>query len=158
MTLLIAGGGLAATVLLAPLFPLRQTPVDLTPGGHWPSVDGLIPVSETEAGPVLITVEYRIDPASRDQFLRLIYRNKATRLRDGAYAWGIYQDTEDPSLFVEEFRVASWSEHLRQHERATKYDQEREALARSFHIGPERPRVRHYLHAERPRPSGPTTG
>src|SRR4051812_45104044 len=38
--LLIAAGGLAAGVLVAPLFPLKQAgTVDLTPARHWPTVD-----------------------------------------------------------------------------------------------------------------------
>ena len=103
------------------------------------------------AGPYSVTVEYRIDPAKRDEFLALLHAGRATRRRDGAYAWGIYQDTDDPSVFVEEFLVQSWSEHQRQHVRVTKHDQSQEALARAFPVGPEEPRVRHYLFAERSR-------
>jgi MFS family permease len=147
--LMIAAGGLAAGVLLAPLFPLRRVEdVDLSPAGHWPTIEGLVSTSEAEAGPVLVTVEYQIDPAKRDEFLRLVHDGRSTRRRDGAYAWGIYQDTEDQTRFVEEFLVASWSEHVRQHTRVTKHDQQQEALAREFHIGPEKPRVRHYLYGE----------
>lgn len=146
--LLIAAAGLAAGVLLAPLFPMRRVEdVDLSPAGHWPTIEGLVPASELETGPVLVSVEYQIDPAKRDEFLTLVYAGHSVRRRDGAYAWGIYQDTEDPSRYIEEFLVESWSEHIRQHARATRHDQEQEALARAFHIGPEGPRVRHHLYA-----------
>jgi len=150
--LLIAAGGLAFGVLLAPLFPMRRVEdVDLSPAGHWPTIEGIVPSGEAEAGPVMVSVEYQIDPANRDAFLKLVYAGRSTRRRDGAYAWGIYQDTEDPSRFVEEFLVESWSEHIRQHARATRHDQEQEALARAFHVGPAAPRVRHHLYAESPR-------
>jgi len=99
----------------------------------------------------MVSVEYQIDPANRDAFLKLVYAGRSTRRRDGAYAWGIYQDSEDPSRFVEEFLVESWTEHIRQHARATRDDQEQEALARAFHVGPAPPRVRHHLYAELPR-------
>lgn len=153
--LLIAAGGLGASVLLAPLFPMRRVEdVDLSPAGHWPTIENLVPPSEAETGPVLVTVEYRIDPAKRDEFLALVHAGRSARRRDGAYAWGIYQDTEDPSMFVEEFLVPSWSEHQRQHARVTKHDQSLEALARAFHVGSEGPRVHHYVFAERPREQG----
>jgi Transmembrane secretion effector len=41
------------------------------------------------------------------------------RLRDGAYRWGLYNDSAVPSRFVETFVVELWAEHLRQHERVT---------------------------------------
>jgi hypothetical protein len=40
--------------------------------------------------------------------------------------------------------------HVRQHERMTARDQEVEAEARAFNVGPESPIVRHFLHAEPP--------
>ena len=79
-----------------------------------------------------------------NEFLGLVHRGRSARRRDGAYAWGIYQDVEDPSRFIEEFLVESWSEHVRQHSRVTNSDREQEALARAFHVGPDGPIVRHY--------------
>jgi len=150
--LLIAAGGLAFGVVLAPLFPMRRVEdVDLSPAGHWPTIEGIVPAAEADAGPVMVSVEYQIDPANRDVFLTLVYGGRSTRRRDGAYAWGIYQDTEDPSRFIEEFLVESWAEHIRQHARATRQDQAQEALARAFHVGPASPRVRHHVYAELPR-------
>jgi hypothetical protein len=149
VTLLIAAGGLAAGVLLAPLFPLRRSEnVDLTPARHWPTIEGLVAGAESDPGPVLVTVEYRIDTANTEEFVRLMHRGEAGRRRDGAYVWGIYQDVTDPSRFTEHFLVESWNEHVRQHERVTRSDQEVEAAARALHVGPEGPVVRHFLHAE----------
>jgi hypothetical protein len=148
--LLMAAGGLAAGLLLAPVFPLRRVEdVDLSPSNHWPTIEGILSSSEAEAGPVMVSIEYQIDPANRDAFLEMVYAGRSTRRRDGAYAWGIYQDTEDPSRFIEEFLVESWSEHIRQHARATRHDQEQEASARAFHVGTASPRVRHHLYAEK---------
>jgi hypothetical protein len=38
-----------------------------------------------------------------------------SRRRSGASAWRIWQDGADPNRVVEQFVVASWEEHLRQH-------------------------------------------
>jgi hypothetical protein len=72
-------------------------------------------------------------------------RMRKARLRDGPSAWGLYQDLEDGTRFVETFLVGSWAEHLRQHERTTIADRDVEALARSYHAGPEPPVVTHLL-------------
>ena len=44
------------------------------------------------------------------------------RGRDGAYAWGLFEDTAEPGRFLETFLLESWLEHLRQHSRVTKAD------------------------------------
>ena len=95
--------------------------LDLTPSMHWP-----VPVLPDgvghDQGPVLVTVEYRIDNASRDRFLAAINRLAGERRRDGAYQWGIFEDTQKPGRYLETFVVDSWLEHLRQHERVTQAD------------------------------------
>jgi hypothetical protein len=74
-------------------------------------------------GPVLVTVEYRIaNDKDRELFLKALHRLRKERLRDGAYRWGIFEDTGDPGRFLETFLVESWTEHLRQHERVTNAD------------------------------------
>lgn len=98
-----------------------------------------------DRGPVLITVEYKIAPGVSDAFLAAIHDLRGERFRDGAYEWGVYQDTEQSDLWLEWFRVSSWQEHLRQHTRTTHYDADLHARVRGFHIGPEKPRVRHYV-------------
>jgi quinol monooxygenase YgiN len=72
--------------------------------------------------PVMATVEYRIDPASREAFLTALERVARERKRDGAYAWGVFQDTADGGRFLETFLLDSWLEHLRQHKRVTNAD------------------------------------
>jgi hypothetical protein len=75
-----------------------------------------------DRGPVLVTVEYRIDPKTREIFLVALDRLGNERRRDGAYAWGVFQDAAEPGRFVETFLVESWLEHLRQHARVTNAD------------------------------------
>jgi Transmembrane secretion effector len=42
----------------------------------------------------------------------------------GATSWRAWQDSSDPSRILEQFVVASFDEHLRQHERVTRRDQD----------------------------------
>jgi hypothetical protein len=41
----------------------------------------------------------------------LVREGADERRRDGAYRWGVFEDTADPSRFVETFLVDSWLEH-----------------------------------------------
>jgi transmembrane secretion effector len=69
-----------------------------------------------------VTVEYRIVEAQREAFLRGVERLSHERGRDGAYAWGLFEDAAETGRFLETFLVESWSEHLRQHRRVTAAD------------------------------------
>jgi quinol monooxygenase YgiN len=112
---------------------------------HWPE-PVLAADVEIDAGPVLVTVQYVVGSENRDEFLRALDRVAAERKRDGAYAWGIFQDTADPSRFVETFLLESWIEHLRQHQRVTRSDQLVEQQVRQFLREPVR--VTHLIAAE----------
>jgi hypothetical protein len=69
-----------------------------------------------------------------------------SRKRSGATLWGLFQDAEAPSVFLETFTVATWHEHLRQHlERGTMLDQELERRAWDYLQDGEEPRIRHLL-------------
>ena len=106
---------------------------------------------EADRGPVLITVEYRIDPASAEDFARAMRDVRRTRLRDGAFRWDLLSDPADPGRYVESFMVESWVEHLRQHERVTVSDREVEERARRHHRGPGPPVVSHFIAKDLPR-------
>jgi hypothetical protein len=96
---------------------------------------------------VLVTVEYRVLAEHRDAFLIAIDALARERRRDGAYAWGIYEDTALPGRFLETFYVTSWLEHLRQHERVTNADRVlQEKLLRL--LEDPNPKVTHLIAAE----------
>ena len=75
-------------------------------------------------GPVLIQIEYRIDPENRSAFLEAIHAIEPARRRNGASAWRIFRDLEDEKRFVERFVVTSWAEYVRLRARLTMADQE----------------------------------
>lgn len=145
--LTLAAAGLVAGVALARRWPLGESErSDLTPAGVWsdPNVDV---EPRPDDGPVLITVEYRVDPADAERFVPAMEELGRIRRRDGAYRWDLYADLERPGCYLETFVVDSWSEHLRQHGRLTVADLELTKLTRSFHRGDEPPKVRHLLWA-----------
>jgi predicted MFS family arabinose efflux permease len=121
--------------------------VDLTPSMHWPAPIVSREV-EQDRGPVLVTVEYRIDPAERTPFLAALDRLGQERRRDGAYRWGVFEDAADPARLVETFLVESWLEHLRQHERVTNADRVMQSEVRQFQVDGE-PKVTHLIAAEK---------
>ena len=94
-----------------------------------------------------MTVEYRVIPQDREAFLLALDEVGNERRRDGAYRWGVYEDTAEQGRFVETFVVAFWIEHLRQHERVTNADRLQEEVVRHFHLGGE-PKVTHFIAAE----------
>ncbi len=143
--LLVAAGSLVAAFVLTARFKLsRAELLDLTPSMHWPSPAILVQPGPDDK-PVLVMVEYRIDPDQADQFGMAMRRLRRTRLRDGALQWNLFVDSADPQRYVESFLVESWLEHLRQHERVTMADREIEREAAAFHKGEGLPRVTHFF-------------
>jgi len=140
VSLNIAAVGAIASTALATRYRLRcAEKMDLTASLHWQQ-----PAYSFEPcpddGPVLITLEYCIDPVDANSFKQAMQAVSRTRLRDGAIQWGLYQDLSDPSRFVETIIVESWAEHKRQFERVTNADRALEETARTFHIGDKPPK------------------
>lgn len=103
---------------------------------------------DPDSGPVLITIEYLIDPARAAGFEQASRALREIRRRDGATFWGMFFDAAAPGRFVEYFAVESWLEHLRQHQRFTASDLPIIEQVFSFHIGAAPPLVRHQISAQ----------
>jgi MFS family permease len=145
--LLWAGIGIMATTALGLVAKLPDATTDVSPWIHWrmPAiVKDVRP--ELDEGPVLVTLEYRVNRDQSQEFLEVIHEYGRVRRRDGAYRWGVYRDLEDADRYVETFLIRSWAEHLRQHERSTKADREVEDRLRTYVTGV--PKVRHLVAAE----------
>jgi quinol monooxygenase YgiN len=141
----IAAGGAILAIPLTSRWKLQTgTEIDLTPSMHWPE-PVVTETVENDAGPVMVTVEYRIDPKDREEFLSTIKLLADERKRDGAYAWEVFQDSADDGRFLETFFVESWLEHLRQHRRVTKADRALEQEVRKFIRSP--PTITHFIAA-----------
>jgi MFS family permease len=143
-TLLIAAAGLLVAGVVMHRVKLPRGDADLVASNHWPEPLQAEPVAH-DRGPVLITIEYRIDPARRTAFLHALSHLSRERQRDGAYNWGVTEDSSDPATVLEWFFVESWAEHLRQHKRVSKADADLQAATRAFHDGEQGPVVRHFI-------------
>ncbi len=144
MALVVGGVGLVVVGLILHRVKLPTGEADLVPSNHWPQPLTSDAV-ENDRGPVLILIEYHVQKAHQIAFLHAMARLSEERRRDGAYGWGITEDAADPEKLVEWFMVESWAEHLRQHKRVSKADADLQNETLRYHIGPERPVVRHFL-------------
>jgi MFS family permease len=144
-TLLVAAVGLVAGLTTGIRFKLRSNEnLDLTPSAHWPEPKVQAePAPQT--GPVLVTIEYRINAGDAQAFTEAAQASGEIKRRDGALRWNLFRDTADPGRFVETFVVDSWGEHARQHGRITKADREVEERMQAFHVGASPPRISHLI-------------
>jgi hypothetical protein len=144
-TLLIAAVGLVVGLVTGIRFKLRcGEDLDLTPSAHWPEPKVQAqPAAQT--GPVLVTIEYQINPGDAHAFTQAARASGEIKRRDGAVYWNLFRDTADPGRFVETFIVESWDEHIRQHGRLTQADRQIDDRVQAFHKGAERPKISHLI-------------
>jgi len=105
-------------------------------------------------GPVMVTVEYQIDPAEAEAFAAVMQKTRRARLRQGALSWGLFRDTAAPGRYIEYFVDESWVEHLRRLERFTAADAGLREQRLAFHRGDAPPQVRRFVAEEGRRSAG----
>jgi MFS family permease len=116
-------------------------PVDFSPVpvGTLPPVGIAV---RPEEGPVMVTIEYRIDPARAADFAEVMQRTRRARLRQGALSWGLFRDVAEAGRYVEYFVDENWVEHQRRLARFSAFDADLRARRLAFHLGPEPPLTR----------------
>jgi MFS family permease len=143
--LVTAAGGLIAGLPLAWVFRLTtgaQANLDSAQAkGLTRAAPTVLMDLEPEDGPLLISIEYHIDPADVEAFVKAIHDLKTIRLRDGGMRWGLFADASNPARFVETFLVGSWAEYLRQRERLTVSDLAVRERVQAFQQGDDPPAV-----------------
>lgn len=143
----IAGGLLLGAALALRLKPAADEVADHTPAHHWP--DPVVAEQPSlEAGPIMVQVEYSVDSPHVSAFREAMAELGQKRRRDGAMHWWIFQDTADPSRFVETWIEATWAEHLRNHERVSVAHQEIERRIRSLTRSGSTLMTRHFVAPE----------
>jgi MFS family permease len=140
-----------ASAVLGPLLLLatRRLSVegpdeDFSPAPVLVPADPSAPIGPDE-GPVMVTVEYLIDPTRARDFAQVMQLTRAARLRQGALSWGLFRDTAVPGRYIEYFLDESWVEHLRRLERFTAADAGLRERRLAFHLGDQIPKVRRYI-------------
>jgi MFS family permease len=151
VALALAAAGMCVGVAIGSAFRLKLCAMaaDFTPARHWQDPESLVP-PEADAGPVMVSIEYTIDPDRALEFREALLPLGSIRLRDGAVQWGLYFDVADPGKVTEVFFSPSWAEHLRHHERAGQDDKELQLQAFSFHVGAHPPKITHFTAAPSP--------
>ena len=140
--MLAAGFGLLSMLVVQRLVRDRQIEEDLSPSKaiKRPVVD--VP---PEAGRVVVTIEYHIDPARAAEFRALMQESRRSRMRQGALSWHLLHSMSHPERYVEQITDESWTEHLRRFDRVTAADVALRDRKLAFHKGKEPPLVQRYF-------------
>lgn len=145
VSLMAAGlGALVALVMVRRKRVGGMREIDLTPVRVWPEFASSLPI-DNDQGPVMVSIEYKIDPARAEEFTELMAESRRWRLRMGAVHWGLMRDIANPGRFVEQFVMESWVDRLRQIERLTAEDISLRDRRDAFHLGPGEPVIDHFL-------------
>jgi MFS family permease len=118
--------------------------LDFRPSMDWPAPI-LAEIPEPDSGPVLVTIEYRVQLSKRAEFVTAMQAVREMRRRNGAYFWDLFHDSADPARFIECFMDESWLEHLRQHERVSIADREIQQHAKQYMVEGESTKSQHWL-------------
>jgi MFS family permease len=122
---------------------------DHTPTHPWDEPVPAQPI-EPDDGPVMVTLEYLIDPGRRAEFEAIMAESRSARLRQGAMSWGLFEDLQRPGRFVEYFACDSWADYLRRFDRFTAQDERLQAMRHAFHTGGGPPTISRFI-ARHPR-------
>ena len=143
-----SGGVAAATALLGVILPLpREDEIDTEQVriGAEPQVAlGLT----MRSGPIVVEVEYDVDPEQARNFYGVALQLQKVRLRNGGFDWSIARDIANPATWTERYHCPTWGDYLRMRDRYTQSDSEIQAIADGFNRSGEGRRVRRWL--ERP--------
>jgi MFS family permease len=136
--------GLCVVLALHGLSLEVSAPPDFTPQSFGGGLEPALGVAD-EDGPVMVTVEYLIDPARAAAFADVMQRTRRARLRQGALSWGLFRDAAQPSRVIEYFVDENWVEHQRRLERFSAFDAGLREERLAFHLSEEPPRVKRYI-------------
>src|SRR5260221_402700 len=77
---------------------------DLSPSKAFQRPEVNIP----EAGRVVVTIEYQIDPTQAEAFRALMQESRRSRMRQGALGWSLLHSMSHPERYVEQIIDESW--------------------------------------------------
>lgn len=145
--LVISGGAVLATMIFAWLLPLPrgEESGDMVEIGYEPKEAlGLT----MRSGPVVIEVEYDVDPERARDFYAVMLELSRVRKRIGGFDWSLARDINNPAIWIERYHCPTWGDYLRMRDRYTQIEFDVQAEADSFNRSGEGRRVRRRL--ERP--------
>ena len=145
---LVSGVALMLTPLigfLLPIRPLSPADVEMVDLGADPEVS--LPITP-RSGPVVIEIDYRVEPAEARQFYNAMLKLERARKRNGAFEWSLARDLSDPALWTERYHLPTWLDYCRLRSRFTHADRALQEAADAFNRDRTARRVRRRL--ERP--------
>ncbi|HEX7852173.1 MAG TPA: MFS transporter [Sphingobium sp.] len=147
IAMIASGIALLATVGVGFLAPLthaqgEDTDLELVELGYEPDV--ALDIS-LRSGPVVIEVDYYVDPAKARDFYGTMLKVQRLRQRNGGFDWSLSRDIGDPWSWTERFECPTWGDYLRLRGRSTQADRDEQAQADSFHHRADEPRIRRKL-------------
>jgi len=136
----VASGVLIGWLLPMPLFAsLDLDPLDIF---REPQLQlEIVPRS----GPIAIHIVYDIRDTDLPEFLDLMAERRRIRIRDGAQAWALMRDLENPSKWTETYHTPTWVDYVRHNIRRTKADAENYQRLRGLHQGALPPMVQRMI-------------
>ena len=127
-----SGFAVMATIIVGYFFPLLadrdvdNASVDI---GYEPEVALRV---KMRSGPIVIELEYDVDPEQAREFYGVMMRVQRVRKRIGGFDWSISRDIADPAIWVERYHCPTWGDYLRTRDRYTQAEFELQELADSF--------------------------
>jgi MFS family permease len=115
---MVVGSVLTAPLRLGSYMAIDTNPAQLI--GDPPSATSV----HDSDGPILITVDWDIEPAKRDAFLSAMQPVRMALKRQGALSFHLVEDVENPRHMIESFTLATWSEYRRLPQRSTMADKD----------------------------------
>ncbi len=148
VALIASGIAVAATILVGFISPLASGDVEGQDAIELANDPEVSLDLSLRSGPVVIEVEYDVDPAQSRQFYDVMRRVQKIRLRNGGFNWTISRDIALPNVWLERYYCPTWGDYLRMRGRYIQADSETQAEADSFNRSAHGLRVRRWL--ERP--------
>lgn len=93
------------------------------------------------SGPIAINIDYEIADQDVSEFLSLMVERRRIRIRDGAQAWALMRDLENPHIWTETYHTPTWVDYVRHNHRRTKADALNFDQIRALHRGEHPPKV-----------------
>lgn len=143
-----SGVAVMLTIPLGRLLPLgreQETDQSSVEIGYEPEV--AMPLT-LRSGPIVVEVEYDVDPERARDFYEVMMKLQAVRKRIGAFDWSIARDIANPAIWTERYHCPTWGDYLRMRDRYTQAEFDLQAQADTYNRGQHGRRVTRRL--ERP--------
>jgi MFS family permease len=96
---------------------------------------------DLQAGPVMISIEYKVNTYRLPEFKDLMQQSRKSRLRQGAISWSLFEDAEKEGMIVENFVFETWADYLRRFDRFTINDLNLQERRYALHTGENPPLI-----------------